>query len=139
MVRKKSPHKGGGKKKTAVSASEASPAPGFYCETCGKKVPADVDACPYCGMPFYAVKCPRCGYMGGALQFVNGCPSCGYLSKRRSRQGESSFTASSAGKSGNKREEKKPGRGEMPGWLFFLVLLLLGTLLAGLITVYFNL
>lgn len=118
--------------------------PEFYCETCGKKVPADVDACPYCGMPFYAVKCPRCGYTGRALKFVDGCPSCGYLSKSRSGAGESPFPVSS-GKNGKKRKDTKPGRGdtsersEMPGWLFFLVLLLLGTLLAGLVAVYFNL
>lgn len=130
------------RKKTSHSASSSDPE--FYCETCGKKVPADVDSCPYCGMPFYAVKCPRCGYTGGALEFVQGCPSCGYLSKGQSRAGESSFTASSGEKSGqreksiNKSREKGEGRGEMPGWIFFLVLLLLGTLLAGLIAVYFQ-
>ena len=54
-------------------------APRFYCESCGKQVPADVDSCPHCGMPFYAVRCPRCGYTDNAMKFVGGCPSCGYL------------------------------------------------------------
>ncbi|MFP4490441.1 MAG: hypothetical protein ACLFNZ_03120 [Spirochaetaceae bacterium] len=121
------------REKSARPASHRNPE--FFCETCGKKVPADVDACPYCGMPFYAVKCPRCGYTGRALQFVRGCPSCGYLAKGENK-GQSRGKLPGTGKI--PRRGRKPGRGEMPGWLFFLTLLLLGTLLAGLIAVYFN-
>lgn len=54
--------------------------PKFYCETCGREVPVDVDECPYCGMQFYGVMCPRCGKSGPAEIFTNGCPRCGYRS-----------------------------------------------------------
>lgn len=54
--------------------------PKFYCETCGREVPVDVDECPYCGMHFYGVMCPRCGKSGPANEFINGCPRCGYRS-----------------------------------------------------------
>ncbi|MCF7914689.1 MAG: hypothetical protein K9L66_05950 [Spirochaetaceae bacterium] len=52
--------------------------PTFYCETCGLEVGVDEDECPHCGMPFYGVRCPRCGFNGKARQFVNGCPQCGF-------------------------------------------------------------
>jgi DNA-directed RNA polymerase subunit RPC12/RpoP len=59
--------------------------PKFYCETCGREVPVDVDECPYCGMRFYGVMCPRCGMSGPAEIFENGCPRCGYRSFREKR------------------------------------------------------
>ena|SRR6056297_2856333 len=52
--------------------------PTFYCETCGRQVGVNEDECPHCGMPFYGVRCPRCGFNGKARQFVNGCPQCGF-------------------------------------------------------------
>ena len=36
-------------------------------------------ASPSCGRTFTAVRCPRCGFEGGAKQFARGCPECGYL------------------------------------------------------------
>ncbi len=51
----------------------------YYCETCGNKVPKDVDICPHCGRYFTAVKCPVCGYEGNANTFVTGCPRCSHL------------------------------------------------------------
>ena len=60
----------------------------FYCEVCGRQVPPEDENCPYCGTPFYAVKCPRCGYTDKAMSFVSGCPSCGYLSPEQRKEAE---------------------------------------------------
>lgn len=111
--------------------------PKFYCETCGREVPADVDECPYCGMAFYGVMCPRCGHSGPASEFSKGCPKCGY----RSPGGEG------FGKSGSDKqaaiplmgiteihgidEEKKSERSSL--WGPLLVIILLGILGGGII------
>lgn len=51
----------------------------FFCESCGAEVGHSEKVCPSCGKTFTAVKCPRCGFEGGAKQFGRGCPQCGYL------------------------------------------------------------
>ena len=60
----------------------------FYCEMCGREVPPEDEYCPYCGTPFYAVKCPRCGHIDKAMSFIYGCPSCGYLSPEQRKAGQ---------------------------------------------------
>jgi Double zinc ribbon len=52
--------------------------PHYYCEGCGAEVRKDARVCPRCGRFFSSVKCPRCGYVGQADDFVRGCPTCGY-------------------------------------------------------------
>ncbi len=51
----------------------------FFCESCGAEVSHSEKVCPSCGKTFTAVKCPQCGFEGGARQFARGCPKCGYL------------------------------------------------------------
>ena len=51
----------------------------FFCESCGAEVRHSERKCPSCGKTFTAVRCPRCGFEGGAKQFARGCPACGYL------------------------------------------------------------
>jgi hypothetical protein len=51
----------------------------FFCESCGAEVSHSEKVCPSCGRTFTAVKCPQCGFEGGAKQFARGCPQCGYL------------------------------------------------------------
>jgi hypothetical protein len=51
----------------------------FFCESCGAEVSHSQKVCPSCGKTFTAVKCPQCGFEGGAKQFARGCPRCGYL------------------------------------------------------------
>jgi len=51
----------------------------YFCESCGAEVRPSEKTCPACGKTFTAVKCPRCGFEGGARQFARGCPACGYL------------------------------------------------------------
>ncbi len=51
----------------------------FFCESCGAEVRHSERKCPSCGKTFTAVRCPRCGFEGGAKQFARGCPECGYL------------------------------------------------------------
>ena len=101
-----------------------------------------MDTCPHCGMPFYAVKCPRCGYTARATHFVEGCPSCGYLaeSQIKSSPGEAGRRDSSKRRSGSTAAgpQQKKESGGLPSWAFFLILLILGTLFAGLAAVYLN-
>jgi hypothetical protein len=51
----------------------------FFCESCGAEVSHAAKICPSCGKTFTAIRCPRCGFEGGAKQFSRGCPGCGYL------------------------------------------------------------
>jgi predicted RNA-binding Zn-ribbon protein involved in translation (DUF1610 family) len=51
----------------------------FFCESCGAEVAHSAKSCPSCGKTFTAIRCPRCGFEGGARQFARGCPECGYL------------------------------------------------------------
>lgn len=51
----------------------------FFCESCGAEVSHSEKVCPSCGKTFTAIKCPQCGFEGGARQFARGCPQCGYL------------------------------------------------------------
>lgn len=76
----------------------------FYCEVCGREVPPEDKNCPYCGTPFYAVKCPRCGYVDKAMSFIYGCPSCGYLSPQQRKE--------TAGKK-SKGSTRKPAKGSV--------------------------
>jgi uncharacterized membrane protein YvbJ len=50
----------------------------FFCENCGTEVRAGAATCPSCGRAFRAVRCPECGYEGGASEFSGGCPVCGF-------------------------------------------------------------
>jgi hypothetical protein len=119
--------------------------PRFYCESCGKQVAPDVSSCPHCGMPFYAVKCPSCGHTGRAVDFVDGCPSCGYLAVDGSfgpAEGAYPPNSESEGRSRRSSGSRNAGGvkkgGELPGWIFFIVLLILGSLFAGSAMLYLN-
>lgn len=57
------------------------PKPSFYCENCGRKVPAGLDVCPGCGELFSSVRCPSCGYTGEPGFFKKSCPHCGFTGK----------------------------------------------------------
>jgi predicted RNA-binding Zn-ribbon protein involved in translation (DUF1610 family) len=50
----------------------------FYCESCGREVPANALRCPYCKKTFTSVRCPGCGFEGRAEDFSSGCPVCGH-------------------------------------------------------------
>ena len=170
MARRKSAREDHKKKRRAKGEAEEKPR--FYCETCGREVPPEVDECPYCGMPFYAVMCPKCGYTGKATEFVDGCPKCGYLgassmggSQDRRGTANDGGAAERAGQTarpgrktampegaagareiypaeeilGERRRTASKKKGQMPGWLFFILILLLGTVFAGLLVMYLNL
>lgn len=115
--------------------------PKFYCETCGREVPVDVDECPYCGMQFYGVMCPRCGKSGPAEIFTKGCPRCGY----RSVQGKGSsvnmpMTGTGPGIGDlrpNLEETSPPGRIKSM-WGPLLAILLLATMAAAIIFLLIN-
>jgi predicted RNA-binding Zn-ribbon protein involved in translation (DUF1610 family) len=53
-------------------------APAFYCENCGRKVPAGLASCPGCRQEFDSVRCPVCGFTGSSEEFKSRCPDCGY-------------------------------------------------------------
>jgi ABC-type uncharacterized transport system involved in gliding motility auxiliary subunit len=48
----------------------------FYCRACGRQVSYEAESCPYCGRFFTAVKCPKCGFSGEDVLFIEGCPKC---------------------------------------------------------------
>ncbi len=52
--------------------------PKYFCEHCGAEVGRNARVCPRCGRFFSSVKCPKCGFVGVADDFLSGCPSCGY-------------------------------------------------------------
>jgi len=108
--------------------------PRFYCETCGREVPVDVEECPYCGMKFYGVMCPRCGKSGHANDFINGCPRCGYRSIKGETGGESNMAVLGVKDIdiGQDVPEKKR-RSSL--WLPLLVIILLGIIGAAIILI----
>ncbi len=101
--------------------------PSFYCENCGKEVPADVSSCPYCGKRFFSVKCPVCSYSGPAPEFTKGCPSCGYL-----RPPEDLHTA---GEHETPVKEKK----QLPRWVYRVLLFSMLAGLGVLVKIYLSL
>ena len=106
--------------------------PRFYCETCGREVSVDVDECPYCGMKFYGVMCPRCGKSGLASEFVKGCPRCGY----RSIKGDTSSGSNMSVLGVNDIDigdepQRKKRKGSL--WLPLLVIILFGIVVAAII------
>ncbi len=108
--------------------------PEFYCENCGKEVPADVPLCPYCGKRFYSVRCPVCSYSGPASDFSRGCPVCGYQGPGSS--GKTSRTREGIGASGKKRKKNK---GSLPDWVYRIFLAVLIAALVLLIREYLRL
>lgn len=100
--------------------------PTFFCETCGHQVGAYEDECPHCGMPFYGVRCPRCGFNGKARQFVNGCPKCGY----KASPTDSYEMLNAEGLEGPSKKAKRNSI-----WLPLLMVFLLGTAAAAIIVV----
>ncbi|GEM_PF-795670 len=100
--------------------------PSFYCETCGHKVGAYEDECPNCGMPFYGVRCPRCGFNGKARQFVRGCPQCGY----KAAPADSYELLNPEGLEGHPKKSKNQSL-----WLPLLIVFILGTAAAAIIVV----
>jgi hypothetical protein len=106
--------------------------PTFYCETCGHQVGAYEEACSHCGMPFYGVRCPQCGFNGKARQFVNGCPRCGYKAPP-----SDSYEMLEAEALAVNTAEKADSRGSSSDsssmWLLLFVVLLFGTLIAAVI------
>lgn len=112
-----------GKKKTEE--------PTFFCETCGHQVGAYEDECPHCGMPFYGVRCPQCGFNGKARQFVNGCPRCGYKAAP-----SDSYEIMNADELEAKQSARATGTTSSEAsslWLLLLVVLLFGILGAAVI------
>lgn len=93
--------------------------PSFYCENCGKEVPAEVPSCPYCGKRFFSVKCPVCSYSGPASEFIEGCPSCGYL--------------------GLPKETATDGGKHLPRWVYQILLVFMLAALGILVRIYLNL
>ncbi len=105
--------------------------PTFYCETCGHQVGAYEDECPHCGMPFYGVRCPQCGFNGKARQFVNGCPRCGYKAAA-----SDSYEMLNADDIDLKQSSQASGTASSSAssmWLLLLVVLLFGILVAAVI------
>jgi DNA-directed RNA polymerase subunit RPC12/RpoP len=51
----------------------------YFCGNCQREVNARAASCPYCGSSFTAVRCPRCGFEGKAVEFIDGFPSCGFM------------------------------------------------------------
>lgn len=86
----------------------------YYCEKCGAEVKRTASNCPSCGMPFSAVKCPRCSFVGEAGLFEDGCPSCGYTAASFDT-GKLRQAPQVAGRS---REYPKKGA---PGWFYWLL------------------
>jgi len=105
--------------------------PKFFCETCGREVPVDVDECPYCGMHFYGVMCPRCGKSGPAGLFTEGCPRCGYRSVT-GRGGSVNVPILGAGEIQPNLEPEPPVR-RTSVWGPLLAVLILATLAGGII------
>ncbi|HDQ14470.1 MAG TPA: zinc ribbon domain-containing protein [Sediminispirochaeta sp.] len=107
--------------------------PKFFCETCGREVPVDLDYCPYCGMRFYGVMCPRCGYSGVAAEFKSGCPRCGYRSAapRNSSQGSMPVLTTQDIHGNTDREEQGSGKRRGSLWAPLLVIILLASLAGG--------
>ncbi len=116
------------KKKQHKSNNITREEPTFYCETCGHQVGVYEDECPHCGMPFYGVKCPRCGFNGKARQFVNGCPRCGFKAAPAGSL-EMVNVEGLNGRSATEPEEKAK-RESQSMWLLLLVVFLLGTAVA---------
>ncbi len=108
--------------------------PEFYCENCGKEVPADVPVCPYCGKRFYSVRCPVCSYSGPASDFSLGCPACGYQGPGYS--GKAPGAGGGRPSSGNKKKNRK---GSLPDWVYRMFLAVLLAALALLIRAYLSL
>jgi uncharacterized membrane protein YvbJ len=104
--------------------------PTFYCETCGREVGAHEDECPHCGMPFYGVRCPRCGFNGKARQFVNGCPQCGF----KATANDSYELLNAEGLERNSADKGKPVE-KSSLWLPLLLVLMVGTAVAAIIVV----
>ncbi len=98
--------------------------PSFYCENCGREVPAEVDRCPYCGKRFFSVKCPVCSYSGPASEFVDGCPSCGYLG---------------AGGSAKIKKSVPKKKKHIPGWVYWVLLFSMLGAIGVLINIYVRL
>lgn len=105
--------------------------PTFYCETCGQQVGAYEDKCPHCGMPFYGVRCPQCGFNGKARQFVNGCPRCGY--KAAASDSFEVLNADDLEAKPSSPDTGAAGSDSSPIWLLLLVVLLFGILVAAVI------
>lgn len=104
--------------------------PTFYCETCGREVGAQEDECPHCGMPFYGVRCPRCGFNGKARQFVNGCPQCGFKAVRN----DSYELLNAEGLESNSDGKETPVE-KSSLWLPLLLVFIVGTAAAAIIVV----
>jgi hypothetical protein len=126
----------------------------FFCENCGEEVKEDDDLCPRCGAIFAAIKCPRCGFRGKVHEFRRGCPSCGFLGEDRVRAtstapepdaGETpspktnpirntSFRAFLTAISGTGTSGTHP-----PGWLFWLIIIVMVGAFALLAMIYTSL
>ncbi|OJF77760.1 MAG: hypothetical protein BKP49_01945 [Treponema sp. CETP13] len=98
----------------------------FFCEYCNHEVDNDAMFCPYCGRFFSSVKCPKCGYTGSHVEFINGCSKCGYamedVQKKRQKAPK------------NKKNSKKLGKTQkhddsLPFWVYIIALILLLILL----------
>ena len=106
--------------------------PRFYCGTCGREVPVNVEECPYCGMQFYGVMCPRCGKNGPANDFINGCPRCGYRSIKGGTVSTSNVPVLGL-KDIDIDQDMPPKKRRKSIWLPLLVIILLGIIGAAII------
>ncbi len=109
--------------------------PKFFCENCRREVAARDRVCPGCGRFFSDVRCPRCGFTGGAGQFYGGCPRCGYLSSPApSRRKERSVRIPVS----RSPEREWPGTKKMQLWFFLFVVIGLALILSIILSIYID-
>lgn len=105
----------------------------FFCENCHQEVKPSAKICPHCGRFFTAVRCPSCGYVGEARDFVQGCPNCGYAGAVPGLdEGFETVDLAEPGRSG-------PRRSRTPGWVFPLAAGIIIVVFAGLVFIYLRL
>jgi len=103
------------------------PAPKFFCESCGAEVARNAKACPSCGKFFASVKCPACGFSGDTGIFRDGCPACGYAVPGAKPVPGSAGCVPPAARAGKKKADHTD---PLPWWVYLVSLLFLLSLIA---------
>jgi hypothetical protein len=107
----------------------------FFCESCGAEVSHSQKVCPSCGRTFTAVKCPKCGFEGGAKQFARGCPQCGYLNVLPPNAGATGARGGGA-KSGSRVKSLSLPRLHLPVRFYRIAVTILLVLLLAMIVLF---